>query len=49
VLVPVACPLYNAHWQEEMLQAQLNGELCPHHQEELRRLRSILEASAPIR
>jgi len=43
------CPLYNAHWQEEMLQAQLKGELCPHHQEELRRLRSILEASAPTR
>jgi len=40
------CPLYNAHWQEEMLQAQLKGELCPHHQEELRRLRSGLEASA---
>jgi hypothetical protein len=40
------CPLYNAHWQEEMLQAQLKGGLCPHHQEELRRLSSRLEASA---
>lgn len=28
------CRLYNAHWQEEMLQAQLGGppELCPRHQ-----------------
>ncbi|GBC98584.1 hypothetical protein HRbin17_01098 [bacterium HR17] len=27
------CRLYNAHWQEEMLYAQLNGayELCPRH------------------
>ena len=48
-LVPVTCPLYNAHWQEEMLQAQLKGELCPHHQEEPRRLCSMLETSAPTR
>ena len=41
------CTLYNAHWQEEMLQAQLDGELCPHHREELRRLRSMLEIRAP--
>ena len=26
------CQLYNAHWQEEMLRAQLNGKLCPNHQ-----------------
>jgi len=27
------CRLYNAHWQEEMLAAQLGGQLCEHHQE----------------
>ena len=37
-----ACRLYNAHWQEEVIRAQLEGpyELCPRHQgllEELRR------------
>ncbi len=28
------CRLYNAHWQEDMLHAQLNGayDLCPHHE-----------------
>ncbi|MCS7187476.1 MAG: hypothetical protein N3B10_10275 [Armatimonadetes bacterium] len=28
------CRLYNAHWQEEMLHAQLNSvyDLCPHHE-----------------
>jgi hypothetical protein len=28
------CRLYNAHWQEEMLHAQLNGayDLCPRHE-----------------
>ncbi|MDP2728170.1 MAG: hypothetical protein Q8P59_11590 [Dehalococcoidia bacterium] len=28
-----SCRLYNAHWQEEVLQAQLSGasDLCPHH------------------
>jgi hypothetical protein len=28
------CRLFNAHWQEELLTAQLSGEpeLCPHHQ-----------------
>ncbi len=28
------CRLYNAHWQEEMLNAQLNGayDLCPRHE-----------------
>ena len=27
------CRLFNAHWQEEMLRAQLGGpyELCPRH------------------
>lgn len=31
------CRLYNAHWQEEMLHAQLNGthDLCPRHEEML--------------
>lgn len=28
-----ACRLFNAHWQEEVLRAQLGGELCPRHQE----------------
>lgn len=32
------CRLYNAHWQEEMLHAQLNGayDLCPRHEAMLR-------------
>jgi len=34
------CMLYNAHWQEEMLAAQLGGRLCPRHEETLRSLRS---------
>lgn len=31
------CRLYNAHWQEEVLRAQLNGpyEFCPRHQKML--------------
>lgn len=32
-----SCRLYNAHWQEEMMEAQLaSGELCPSHQGILR-------------
>jgi hypothetical protein len=32
------CRLFNAHWQEEMLRAQLGGpyELCPRHEQMLR-------------
>jgi hypothetical protein len=30
------CRLYNAHWQEEMLLAQLDGKLCARHQALLR-------------
>lgn len=32
------CRLFNAHWQEEMLRAQLDGpyEFCPRHEEMLR-------------
>ncbi|HUT74729.1 MAG TPA: DUF6775 family putative metallopeptidase [Armatimonadota bacterium] len=30
------CRLYNAHWQEEMLAAQLGGQLCARHQGLLR-------------
>lgn len=34
------CRLYNAHWQEEMLHAQLNGayDLCPRHEAMLQNL-----------
>lgn len=28
-----ACRLFNAHWQEEVLRAQLGGNLCPRHRE----------------
>lgn len=37
------CRLFNAHWQEEMLRAQLEGpyELCPHHQQLLGELRGL--------
>ncbi len=32
------CRLYNGHWQEEVIQAQINsGQLCSHHREMLRR------------
>ena len=36
------CRLFNAHWQEEMLRAQLGGryELCPRHAEMLSRRRT---------
>jgi len=30
------CRLYNAHWQEEMLAAQLGGELCERHRAALK-------------
>jgi len=36
------CRLYNAHWQEEMIRAQLTSEreFCSRHQEILRKIRS---------
>ncbi|MBM2831371.1 MAG: hypothetical protein HW414_423 [Dehalococcoidia bacterium] len=42
------CRLYNAHWQEEVIQAQLKSgpELCPPHEEELQRLRQSLTIRA---
>ncbi len=35
------CRLFNSHWQEEMLRAQLNGkhEFCPEHEEILNRVK----------
>jgi hypothetical protein len=35
------CRLFNSHWQEEVLHAQLDGryEFCPKHEEVLKRLR----------
>lgn len=34
------CRLFNAHWQEEVIQAQLaEGKLCPLHQRQLQQLR----------
>jgi hypothetical protein len=34
------CRLYNAHWQEDLIRAQLDGryEFCPDHQEILNRI-----------
>ena len=34
------CRLYNAHWQQEVISAQLEGqyEFCPFHQDILRQL-----------
>jgi len=37
------CRLYNAHWQEEVLEAQLGGqEFCNHHQTLLNQLKNEL-------
>ncbi len=35
------CRLYNAHWQEEMLEAQTRGKLCARH-------KNLLENTAPF-
>lgn len=43
------CMLYNAHWQEELLAAQLGGQLCPEHGEAGRLALGSAEASAPER
>jgi len=32
------CRLYNAHWQAEMLRAQLGGKLCAHHRKVMKSL-----------
>jgi len=39
------CRLYNAHWQQEVIAAQIEGdyEFCPRHREMLRQLREDLE------
>ncbi len=39
-----SCRLYNAHWQQEIISAQIEGpnEFCPLHQEKLRELRGDL-------
>ena len=39
------CRLFNSHWQEEMLHAQLDGkyEFCPRHEEILGRIRGRVE------
>ncbi len=41
-----SCRLYNAHWQKEVISAQIEGpnEFCPIHQEKLRELREALPA-----
>jgi hypothetical protein len=38
-----SCRLFNAHWQEELIQAQINSyyEFCPSHQELLKEIREI--------
>lgn len=33
------CCLYNSHWQEEVIENQLDGELCGEHREKLSRFR----------
>ncbi|MFC1962504.1 DUF6775 family putative metallopeptidase [Chloroflexota bacterium] len=45
------CRLYNAHWQEEVIQAQLKGnrEFCPFHEQELQRLRKDLAKQERLR
>lgn len=42
------CRLYNSHWQEEVIQSQLESpyEFCPSHQQELQRLRDKIKAGA---
>lgn len=32
------CRLFNAHWQEDMINCQLNGKLCERHEKILRKL-----------
>ncbi|MER3445319.1 MAG: hypothetical protein C4291_00120 [Candidatus Dadabacteria bacterium] len=32
------CCLYNSHWQEEVLKAQIGGELCGEHRDIIKRL-----------
>ncbi|MEW6034018.1 MAG: DUF6775 family putative metallopeptidase [Chloroflexota bacterium] len=40
------CRLFNAHWQEELIHAQLEGEeeFCQHHAEQLARMREATNA-----
>ena len=39
------CRFFNAHWQEEMIAAQLGGgyEICPFHQNIIRKINEFLE------
>jgi hypothetical protein len=40
------CRLYNAHWQEEVLEAQLSQpELCEQHSEMLEKLKRAFEGN----
>ncbi len=40
------CRLFNSHWQEEMIRAQLDGsyEFCPTHEEVLNRIRNRVQS-----
>jgi hypothetical protein len=44
-----SCRLFNAHWQQEMLRAQLNGEyeLCEAHSQLFRTIESMLSSTKP--
>ncbi len=33
----IGCPLFNSHWQEEVIKNQIEGELCEEHKAELKR------------
>ncbi len=46
----VNCRLFNAHWQEELLRAQITSteELCPGHQAALEELRTSLSLSSAL-
>ena len=37
----INCRLYNAHWQEEVIQSQLKGGLCPKHQKILEKMGGV--------
>jgi len=43
----VNCRLFNAHWQEEMIKAQITGpyEFCPEHEKALEALRNSISLS----
>lgn len=35
-----SCKLYNAHWQEELINSQINGRICPKHARILKKIKS---------